>query len=74
MPKRTLAQKKLAQLDEMYEAIWKMKGIGDPNITDASTTIDEVLYGENGAWRSQPSEIGLWDAPHLRLNKAKRKI
>jgi hypothetical protein len=57
----------------MYEVIWKMKGIGDPNITDASTTIDEVLYGENGAWRSEPSEIGLWDAPHLSLDRANAK-
>lgn len=73
MPKPTLAQKRKAQLDELYEAIWKMKGIGDPHITDASATIDAVLYGENGVWYSEPGEIGVWDAPHLHHDKAHTK-
>jgi len=66
---RIVAQKKKSQLDEMYDAIWQMKGLVKDDVTDASQTIDEVLYGENGAWRSEPSDIGLWDAPHLRKAK-----
>ena len=39
------------RLDRMYKVLKEMEGIGDPDITDASTTINETLYGENGAWR-----------------------
>lgn len=56
-------QEQKSQLDQMYEAIDKMVGAGDSNITDASTTIDEVLYGENGAWRGKPTDQGLWQLP-----------
>lgn len=53
---RELLQKALAAnedkaLDRMYQAWNEVNGIGEAGITDASTTIDEVLYGENGAWR-----------------------
>lgn len=61
-----VAQEKKSQLEEMYEAIDKMVAIGDPTITDASTTIDEVLYGEHGAWRGEPSDQGLWTLPDLK--------
>lgn len=36
---------------DVYEATEKMIGIVKENVTDASTTIDELLYGENGVWR-----------------------
>lgn len=38
------------QRGRMYESLERLKGIasGDPNL---SSHIDEVLYGENGAWR-----------------------
>ncbi len=39
------------QLKKMYTVLDEMNGIGGKGIVDASTTIDEVLYGENGAWR-----------------------
>jgi hypothetical protein len=39
------------QLEQTYQCLRDLKGIGGEGITDASTTIDEVLYGEHGAWR-----------------------
>ena len=39
------------QLDEMYRGLAHLKGFIKDPITDASSTIDEVLYGEHGAWR-----------------------
>jgi hypothetical protein len=38
-------------LNQLYKAFEEMKGIAKEDITDASATIDEVLYGEKGAWR-----------------------
>jgi len=40
-------------LKRMYDDLAELEGVGDPGITDASTTIDETLYGEHGAWRGQ---------------------
>lgn len=34
------------QLQDMYDALKEMDGIGNPDIRDASTTIDQVLHGE----------------------------
>jgi hypothetical protein len=39
------------RIKRMYEALEKVRGIGPREISDASTTIDETLYGEHGAWR-----------------------
>jgi hypothetical protein len=39
------------RIKRMHEALSKLEGIGGSDITDASTTIDEVLYGEDGVWR-----------------------
>ena len=39
------------QISRMYKGLRELKGIGDKSVTDASETIDEVLYGENGAWK-----------------------
>jgi len=38
-------------ISKIYEGLRELKGIGDKSVTDASETIDEVLYGENGAWK-----------------------
>ena len=48
---RGLKQDEYPDLDRLYKAFEKMKGIAKEGVTDASTTIDEVLYGEEGAWR-----------------------
>ena len=48
---RGLNEDEYPDLDKLYKAFEEMKGIAKEGITDASTTIDEVLYGEEGAWR-----------------------
>ena len=40
-----------AGLRQVYAGLRKMQSIGSKDIKDGSTTIDEVLYGEQGAWR-----------------------
>lgn len=40
-----------AELDALYAATRQVKGICKTPVSDASETIDELLYGENGAWR-----------------------
>lgn len=47
-----------AELDALYAAMRSVKGICKSNVKDASTTIDEVLYGENGAWRGSDKYLG----------------
>jgi hypothetical protein len=32
----------------MYKVLRKLEGVGEPGVTDTSTTIDETLYGEKG--------------------------
>lgn len=36
---------------KMCQGLFELSGMCDAPITDASSTIDEVLYGEHGAWR-----------------------
>jgi hypothetical protein len=48
---KLLDREEQAKLDELYAAMENAKAICKDNVTDASTTIDEVLYGENGVWR-----------------------
>jgi hypothetical protein len=60
---RFVVEQRESQLDQMYAGIRQMKGLAKDDVTDASQTIDEVLYGENGSWRGEPSHIGLWELP-----------
>jgi hypothetical protein len=46
-----LAKREQAQMKHVYEVLNQLEGIGPKGVTDASTTIDDVLYGEKGAWR-----------------------
>jgi predicted transcriptional regulator len=40
------------RLDKMYQGLFELSGmIQDPDLIDVSGNIDEILYGENGAWR-----------------------
>ncbi len=39
------------RLERMYKGLFALAGTGKQGITDASRTIDETLYGENGAWK-----------------------
>jgi len=51
-----LKEQEQQKLDRMYVALRKFQGGGSPGITDASTTIDETLYGDEGAWKGQPAK------------------
>lgn len=48
---KSLAKQEKKRIKHMYTVLKRNRGAGDKNITDASTTIDEVLYGKKGAWR-----------------------
>jgi hypothetical protein len=48
-----LHQQEQKKLERLYQALKKWQGTGSPQIIDASTTIDETLYGEQGAWKGQ---------------------
>ena len=48
---RALEKQEKKRIKHMYTVLKKMNGAGGSEITDASTTIDEVLYGKKGAWR-----------------------
>ncbi len=41
-----------ARLKQTYEALNRIKGIAEGHST-ASTTIDQILYGENGVWKGR---------------------
>lgn len=42
------------RLNRMYQGLFELSGMCDAPITDASSSIDELLYGENGIWRGEP--------------------
>jgi hypothetical protein len=48
---KALAGQEKAHLKRTYAALKKLDGIGPKGITNASTTINETLYGEHGAWK-----------------------
>ena len=48
---RELATQEQSKLKQVYSGLQQLKGIGSKGDTDASRTIDETLYGEQGAWR-----------------------
>ena len=43
---QALAVREKAQLKQLYDGIDRLDGIGPKGITDASTTIDQIMYGE----------------------------
>lgn len=46
-----LSQDDPLRVRRVYSGLWKIHGKGTPEMTDVSSTIDEILYGENGAWK-----------------------
>lgn len=44
------------RLEKMYAALRKWQGSGSPDVTDASQTIDETLYGADGVWKGSRAE------------------
>jgi len=50
-------------LQATYDALWQMEGTVQSDNTNASTTVDDILYGEKGAWRGSPGKRGVWTLP-----------
>ena len=50
---RSLRLRGKAQVKRMYTVLKTLEGKGNPAITDASTTVNDVLYGEKGAWKGK---------------------
>lgn len=46
-----LTKREVRQNKRVYQVLKELDGIGGNEITDASSTIDDLLYGEQGAWR-----------------------
>lgn len=40
-------------LDDAYNALKRLEGIGGQGHPNASQLIDELLYGKDGAWRDE---------------------
>jgi hypothetical protein len=50
---KALAPAEQANLQHMYTGLTRRAGFGPKGIADVSTKIDEVLYGDNGAWKGR---------------------
>lgn len=48
---RLIEQQEKDRLKQMYKGLFELAGMCKEPITDASSSIDEILYGENGAWK-----------------------
>ncbi len=48
-----LKEKEQKKLKHMYSVLREMRGSGNLGITDASSTIDETLCGNKGAWKGK---------------------
>jgi hypothetical protein len=49
---RVLAETDRGEIDKLYQEVFKLEGIAttdDPKYKNK--TVDEILYGEDGAWR-----------------------
>lgn len=53
---RALASEENTNITRTYDALDTLDGRGKRGIADASTTIDELLYGEHGVWKGQSDE------------------
>jgi predicted DNA-binding protein len=51
--KRVIQKDQEIHLRQVYETLKELDGAGGKGITDASTTINDVLYGDNGAWKGR---------------------
>jgi hypothetical protein len=66
---RMVVEDRQTQINRMYANIQKMRGMIKDNVTDASITINEVLYGNKGSSADDIDNIGLWELPDFRHDK-----
>ena len=50
---QAMTARRQTQVKAMYRTLRTLEGTGSPDITDASTTINDVLYGEEGTWKGK---------------------
>jgi hypothetical protein len=50
---KALARQEQRQIQRTYEVLKEMRGMGEEGDAEASASIDELLYGEEGAWRGE---------------------
>ena len=50
---RGLAQQKAACMKQVYESLANVKGIGKESAPQVSATMNELLYGPDGAWKGR---------------------
>lgn len=50
---KALARQEQLQIQRTYEVLKEMRGMGGEGDADAFARIDELLYGEEGAWRGE---------------------
>ncbi len=50
---REVSREEQSELRDQYAAWEEVKGIIKDPVSDASTTIDTVLYGENSVWQGR---------------------
>lgn len=48
---QALAKQEAQHLDRAYDALRQVKGIAQGQMPDASTRIDDLLYGKAGVWK-----------------------
>jgi hypothetical protein len=48
---RFLDAEEQRSIERIYQAMDRINGVGRRDITDGSTSVNETLYGEKGAWR-----------------------
>lgn len=49
--KHMIEKDQALQVRQLHQTLKEMDGAGGAGIADASTTIDELLYGDQGAWK-----------------------
>lgn len=55
-----LGQTEAENLNQVYKAWDQVRGSIKGGPQNLSESIDEVLYGKDGAWRGEQGEHGLW--------------
>lgn len=50
---RGLAQQKDARMKQVYASLENVKGIGQDDVTQVATTMNQLLYGPDGAWKGR---------------------
>ena len=57
---RALSKIERQKLDVIYQVMEQAKGVSQIKRSDASVSIDELLYGEEGVWRgSDPPDTNV---------------